>query len=219
MINALLRQGAEVIYEKTYDLHTSGHAQQDELKLMLALTKPRFFMPVHGEYKHLKKHCDLAAAMGVPRENMVIGEIGRVVELSPEQIALGGTVPSGSVMVDGLGVGDVGSIVLRDRKHLAQDGLIIVVVAMDSATGEVVSRSGYCIPRLCLCTGGRGYDERCPSGLPAGGGPLPGAGGPGLGQHQERHQGSAGTVCLGPHQAQPDDPAHYPGSLMRFHAA
>ena len=84
---------------------------------------------LHGEYKHLKKHCDLAAAMGVPRENMVIGEIGRVVELSPEQIALGGTVPSGSVMVDGLGVGDVGSIVLRDRKHLAQDGLIIVVVA------------------------------------------------------------------------------------------
>ena len=139
VINALLRQGAEVIYEKTYDLHTSGHAQQDELKLMLALTKPRFFMPVHGEYKHLKKHCDLAAAMGVLRENMVIGEIGRVVELSPEQIALGGTVPSGSVMVDGLGVGDVGSIVLRDRKHLAQDGLIIVVVAMDSATGEVVS--------------------------------------------------------------------------------
>ena len=139
VINALLRQGAEVIYEKTYDLHTSGHAQQDELKLMLALTKPRFFMPVHGEYKHLKKHCDLAAAMGVSRENMVIGEIGRVVELSPEQIALGGTVPSGSVMVDGLGVGDVGSIVLRDRKHLAQDGLIIVVVAMDSATGEVVS--------------------------------------------------------------------------------
>ena len=139
VINALLRQGAEVIYEKTYDLHTSGHAQQDELKLMLALTKPRFFMPVHGEYKHLKKHCDLAAAMGVPRENMVIGEIGRVVELSPEQITLGGTVPSGSVMVDGLGVGDVGSIVLRDRKHLAQDGLIIVVVAMDSATGEVVS--------------------------------------------------------------------------------
>ena len=139
VINALLRQGAEVIYEKTYDLHTSGHAQQDELKLMLALTKPRFFMPVHGEYKHLKKHCDLAAAMGVPRENMIIGEIGRIVELSPEQIALGGTVPSGSVMVDGLGVGDVGSIVLRDRKHLAQDGLIIVVVAMDSATGEVVS--------------------------------------------------------------------------------
>ena len=139
VINALLRQGAEVIYEKTYDLHTSGHAQQDELKLMLALTKPRFFMPVHGEYKHLKKHCDLAAAMGVPRENMVIGEIGRIVELSPERIALGGTVPSGSVMVDGLGVGDVGSIVLRDRKHLAQDGLIIVVVAMDSATGEVVS--------------------------------------------------------------------------------
>ena len=137
VINALLRQGAEVIYEKTYDLHTSGHAQQDELKLMLALTKPRFFMPV--QYKHLKKHCDLAAAMGVPRENMVIGEIGRIVELSPEQIALGGTVPSGSVMVDGLGVGDVGSIVLRDRKHLAQDGLIIVVVAMDSATGEVVS--------------------------------------------------------------------------------
>ena len=139
VVNALLRQGAEVIYEKTYDLHTSGHAQQDELKLMLALTKPKFFMPVHGEYKHLKKHSDLAAAMGVPRENMVIGEIGRIVELTPDSISLGGTVPSGAVMVDGLGVGDVGSIVLRDRKHLAQDGLIIVVVAMDSATGEVVS--------------------------------------------------------------------------------
>ena len=209
VINALLRQGAEVIYEKTYDLHTSGHAQQDELKLMLALTKPRFFMPVHGEYKHLKKHCDLAAAMGVPRENMVIGEIGRIVELSPEQIALGGTVPSGSVMVDGLGVGDVGSIVLRDRKHLAQDGLIIVVVAMDSATGEVVSG-----PRLRLCARGRGYDERCPTGLPARSQPLPGTGDPGLGQHQDRHQGPAGSVCMGPYQAQPDDPSHHPGSLI-----
>ena len=139
VINALMQQGAEVVYEKTYDLHTSGHASQDELKLMFALTKPKFFMPVHGEYKHLKKHCDLAQKMGVPKENMVIGEIGRVVELTPDSIALGGTVPSGQVMVDGLGVGDVGSIVLRDRKHLAEDGLIIVVVAIDSATGEVVS--------------------------------------------------------------------------------
>ncbi len=139
VVNALLRQGADVIYEKTYDLHTSGHAQQDELKLMLALTKPRFFMPVHGEYKHLKKHSNLAQSMGVQPENIVIGENGRIVELSPDKVGLGGTVPVGAVMVDGLGVGDVGSIVLRDRKHLAQDGLIIVVVAMDSATGQVVS--------------------------------------------------------------------------------
>lgn len=219
VINALLRQGAEVIYEKTYDLHTSGHAQQDELKLMLALTKPRFFMPVHGEYKHLKKHCDLAAAMGVPRENMVIGEIGRVVELSPEQIALGGTVPSGSVMVDGLGVGDVGSIVLRDRKHLAQDGLIIVVVAMDSATGEVVSGPDIVSRGFVYVREAEDMMSDARRVCLAGGGPLPRAGGPGLGQHQECHQGSAGTVCLGPHQAQPDDSAHYPGSLMRFHAA
>ena len=138
VVNALMRQGADVIYEKTYDLHTSGHAQQDELKLMLALTKPKFFMPVHGEYKHLKKHSNLAESMGVQPENIIIGENGRIVELSPNKIALGGTVPVGAVMVDGLGVGDVGSIVLRDRKHLAQDGLIIVVVAMDG-TGHAVS--------------------------------------------------------------------------------
>ena len=139
VINELMKLGADVIYEKSYDLHTSGHAHQDEQKLMLSLTKPKFFIPVHGEYKHLKKHSNLAEGMGVPKENIIIGEIGRVIEITPEKIGFAGTVPAGSVMVDGLGVGDVGSIVLRDRKHLAEDGLIIVVVAMDANTREVIS--------------------------------------------------------------------------------
>lgn len=139
VVNELLKLGADVIYERMYDVHVSGHACQEELKLMQALTRPKYFIPVHGEQKHLRKHAGLAMAMGMPRENIFIGDIGNVLELHEDHMRQLGNVPAGEVMVDGLGVGDVGSIVLRDRKHLAQDGLIIVVVAMDSATGEVVS--------------------------------------------------------------------------------
>lgn len=139
VINELMRLGAEVVFEKMYEVHVSGHACQDDLKLMLSLVKPKFFLPVHGEYKHLKKHSQLAQMVGIPPSNILIGDIGQVIELDGVEMKVTGTVPSGRVFVDGYGVGDVGSIVLRDRKHLAQDGLIIVVVTMDGLTGQVVA--------------------------------------------------------------------------------
>jgi len=139
VIDELMKLGAEVIYEKMYEIHVSGHACQDEQKLMLALTKPKFFIPVHGEFHHLKKHAQTAFSMGVPMDNIFVGDIGKVIETDGVDMKFNGTVPAGSVMVDGLGVGDVGSIVLRDRKHLAQDGLIIVVVTIESSTGLVLS--------------------------------------------------------------------------------
>jgi ribonuclease J len=106
---------------------------------MLALTKPKFFIPVHGEYKHLKKHAGLAYEMGIPHENVIIAEIGNVIESDGNKMAVVSQVPSGRILVDGLGVGDVGSIVLRDRKHLAQDGLIIIVIGIERATNEIVA--------------------------------------------------------------------------------
>ena len=139
VVNELMKSGAEVVYEKMYEVHVSGHACQEELKLMLALTKPKFFIPVHGEYKHLKKHGQLAIEMGIPESNIIIGEIGNVIETDGVDMRITSRVPAGRILVDGLGVGDVGSIVLRDRKHLAQDGLIIVVIAIDKASNIVVS--------------------------------------------------------------------------------
>lgn len=139
VINDLLKLGAEVIYEKMYEVHVSGHACQDELRMMLAITKPKYFMPVHGEFKHLKAHSKLAKEMGVLPSNINIGDIGQILELSQNHMKVVGTVEAGRVLVDGLGVGDVGSIVLRDRRHLAQDGLIIVVITMESATGALIS--------------------------------------------------------------------------------
>ncbi len=139
VVNDLMKLGAEVIYEKMYEVHVSGHACQDELRLMIGLTKPKFFIPVHGEYKHLKKHAGIAVSMGIPPENIIITEIGRVVETDAVDMKITGTVPAGRVLVDGLGVGDVGSIVLRDRKHLSEDGLIVVVLAMEKRSGKVVS--------------------------------------------------------------------------------
>lgn len=139
VVNDLLRLGAEVIYERMYDVHVSGHACQEELKVMLALTRPKFFFPVHGEYKHLKRHAALATSMGIPEQNVIIGENGHVMELDGISVKREETVQAGQVLVDGLGVGDVGSIVLRDRKHLGQDGLIIVVMAIEKATGQLVA--------------------------------------------------------------------------------
>lgn len=139
VVNELMKCGAEVVYEKMYEVHVSGHACQEELKLMLAMTKPKFFIPVHGEYKHLKKHAHLAVDMGIPEENIVIGEIGNVIETDGKTLGVVSQVPAGRTLVDGLGVGDVGSIVLRDRKHLAQDGIIIVVVALDKSKTHVIS--------------------------------------------------------------------------------
>ncbi|MBE6764836.1 MAG: ribonuclease J [Ruminococcaceae bacterium] len=140
VVNELLRHGCEVVYEKMYDVHVSGHACQEELKMMLGLTKPQYFIPVHGEQKHLKKHAGLASLMGMPDENIMVADLGDCVEVSREGgLKIVDKVPSGRVLVDGLGVGDVGSVVLRDRKHLGQDGLIIACVAIDSVTGEIVS--------------------------------------------------------------------------------
>ena len=139
VVNELMKSGAEVIYEKMYEVHVSGHACREELKLIQALTKPKFFIPVHGEYKHLKKHAEIALEMGMPKENIIIGEIGNVIETDGSKINVVSQVPAGKVLVDGLGVGDVGSIVLRDRKHLAQDGLIIIVIGIEKASNSLVS--------------------------------------------------------------------------------
>lgn len=139
VINELMKRGAEVVYERMYDVHVSGHAYQEELKLMFGLIKPKYFIPVHGEQKHLSKHAILAQQMGVPTENIIISDNGRVVEISDNGIREAGTVPAGKVFVDGTGVGDVGSVVLRDRTRLAQDGIITVVLTMDSASGTVIS--------------------------------------------------------------------------------
>ena len=139
VVNELMKRGANVVYEKMYDVHVSGHACQEEQKLILNIVKPKYFIPVHGEQKHLYKHAQLAYAMGIDYKNVIIGANGNVFELSNSGIKCTETVTAGRVLVDGLGVGDVGSIVLRDRKHLAQDGIIVVTVAIDSFTREVVS--------------------------------------------------------------------------------
>ena len=139
VVNGLLALGAEVIYENMYDTHVSGHACQEEQKLMLTLTKPKYFLPVHGEYKQLKKHALTAASLGIPTSNILIAENGSNVILSQDEIKLGEPVTAGAVMVDGLGVGDVGNVVLRDRKHLSEDGLVIIVATVDSKTGKVLA--------------------------------------------------------------------------------
>ncbi|MGN1059533.1 MAG: MBL fold metallo-hydrolase RNA specificity domain-containing protein, partial [Clostridia bacterium] len=117
----------------------SGHACQEELKLLISLVKPKYFIPVHGEYRHLKLHAALAERVGINPKNIVISDIGKVIEVGPNSIRQNATVPSGVVLVDGLGVGDVGNIVLRDRKHLAEDGIIVVVVTLAKKTGEILS--------------------------------------------------------------------------------
>ncbi len=139
VVNELMKLGADVIYERMYDVHVSGHACQDETRLLLSLTQPKFFMPMHGEYKHLMKNAGVGASMGIPEENIIISDIGKVVETDGVDMKITGMVPSGRVLVDGLGVGDVGSVVLRDRKLLADDGLIVVVCAINDATGEVLA--------------------------------------------------------------------------------
>jgi len=139
VINSLFKLGANVIYESLEDIHVSGHAFQEELKLMHSLTKPKFFVPVHGEYRHLVQHKDLAMSLGMPDNNALIADIGDVIEVSRDSIKKNGTVISGQVFIDGLGVGDVGNIVIRDRKHLSQDGILTVVVTMEKATGLVMA--------------------------------------------------------------------------------
>ena len=139
IINELYRKGAEVVYEKSEGLHVSGHACQEELKIIQGLVKPKFFIPVHGEQRHLQIHSKLAKSMGIAPKNICVGQVGSVIELSGRTCKLNGTVPSGIVLVDGTGVGDVGSVVLRDRKHLAEDGMIVVCVNLSAEDGGVLT--------------------------------------------------------------------------------
>lgn len=138
-IDHLYKLGADVIYEKSNGVHVSGHASREEIKLMHNLVRPKFFIPVHGEYRHLIKHAGIATSLGMPRENIVIAENGCVIELTRNSIGINGRIPAGKILVDGLGVGDVGNIVLRDRRQLSQDGIMIVVVTIDKDTCQVVS--------------------------------------------------------------------------------
>ncbi len=139
VVDELLKRGCKVIYESMYDVHVSGHACQEELKIIHRLVRPKFFIPVHGEQKHLRKHADLAEFLGMDRKNIFIGDVGSTVEINEDYMKEIAPVPAGKVFVDGLGVGDVGSIVLRDRKHLGQDGLIIIVASLDVYDGHVIS--------------------------------------------------------------------------------
>jgi len=139
VINDLMKKGADVIYEGLMEVHVSGHAKQEEIKLLHALVKPKYLMPIHGEYRHLQTHKDVAVSMGMDKNDVFVMDIGEVLEISETGAKRAGSVPSGQVLVDGLGVGDVGNIVLRDRKHLSQDGLMIVVVTMEKESGLVVA--------------------------------------------------------------------------------
>ena len=139
VINQLYRCGAKVIYNRIADVHVSGHACQEELKLMHTLVRPKYFIPVHGEYRMLWQHAELAETLGMDRQNIVLPAAGQVIEMSRDSLSIAGTVPTGEVLVDGLGIGDVGNVVLRDRKHLSQDGLIIVAMAFDRTNGVLVS--------------------------------------------------------------------------------
>jgi ribonuclease J len=140
MINQLIKKGAEVFYRDIMsDLHVSGHANREELKIMLALTQPRFFIPIHGEQRHLKCHADLAKELGIPSNHIAISDIGNVIELTKKTIKFNGNVQAGRVLVDGTGIGDVGSVVLRDRKHLAQDGMLVVVISLSREDNSLIS--------------------------------------------------------------------------------
>ncbi|SHJ44496.1 ribonuclease J [Hathewaya proteolytica DSM 3090] len=139
VINQLFKKGADVIYDVLADVHVSGHACQEELKLMYTLVKPKFFIPVHGEFRHLKQHAELIQRLGIKAENTLIGDNGDIIEVTEDSIKKNGSVMYGQVFVDGLGVGDVGNIVLRDRKHLSQDGILTVVVTIERDTGKVIA--------------------------------------------------------------------------------
>ena len=136
MINELLLKGADVIFQ---DVHVSGHACQEEIKLIYSLVRPKYAIPIHGEYKHLKAQAKIVEELGIAKENIFILHSGEVLELTEDKAQVTGKVPVGDILVDGLGVGDVGNIVLRDRQHLAEDGILIVVLGLSSATDELVS--------------------------------------------------------------------------------
>jgi ribonuclease J len=139
-VDNLFKQGAQVLYDKVAPVHVHGHGSQEELKLLLNLVKPRFFMPIHGEYRHLSLHAKLAQSLGIPKENTFLLEDGDVLELSPQAGRKAGKVSSGNVYVDGLSVGDIGSVVLRDRRMLSRDGVVMVIITVNRQTGKLVGR-------------------------------------------------------------------------------
>ena len=139
IINALVKNGVKVVNDSTEDVHVSGHACREEIKLMMALTKPKYFMPIHGEYRHLYANKEIAEFMGIPSQNIFVSELGRVLEIDRKGARFNGSVPAGAVLVDGAGVGDIGSVVLRDRKLLSEDGLVVVVATVDSVSKQIVS--------------------------------------------------------------------------------
>lgn len=139
MIDELFKRGANVLYKSLIDVHVSGHACEEELKLIHAIVRPKYFMPVHGEYRHLIRHKNIAVKMGLPSENVFIMDNGYVLEFDGDEVNVDERVTAGNILIDGLGVGDVGNIVLRDRRHLAEDGIIIIVMSVDSQTGEIYS--------------------------------------------------------------------------------
>lgn len=139
MINQLYQRGAKVVYDSLADVHVSGHARREELRLMLALTKPEYFIPIHGEVRHLYQHADLACEMGVRPENIFVSEIGCVIEFTPSGARMNSSVPCGSLLIDGLGIGDIGNVVLKDRRLLSKDGLFTVIIALSKTTGELMA--------------------------------------------------------------------------------
>lgn len=139
MINQLYQRGAKVVYDSLADVHVSGHARREELRLMLALTKPEYFIPIHGEVRHLYQHADLACEMGVRPENIFVSEIGCVIEFTPSGARMKSSVPCGSLLIDGLGIGDIGNVVLKDRRLLSKDGLFTVIMALGKTTGELMA--------------------------------------------------------------------------------
>ena len=139
IINALIRNGVKVVNDSIEEVHVSGHACREELKLMMALTKPKYVMPIHGEFRHLYANKEIAEFMGIPSQNVFISEVGKVLEIDKKSAKFNGSVPAGNVLVDGAGVGDIGSVVLRDRKHLSEDGLVVVVATVDIKAGYVLS--------------------------------------------------------------------------------
>ncbi|HPY36592.1 MAG TPA: ribonuclease J [Clostridia bacterium] len=139
VINQLFQKGAMVVYDQMADVHVSGHACREELRLMLNLTKPKYFIPVHGEYRHLYMHAQLAEEMGVEQENIFVADIGDVVELTTNSGRISGSVPAGSVMVDGSGIGDIGNVVLKDRRLLSQDGLVTAIIVVNKQTGKLMA--------------------------------------------------------------------------------
>ena len=139
-VDGLFRQGARVLYDKVARVHVHGHGSQEELKLLLNLVKPKFFLPIHGEYRHLGLHARLAESVGIPKENIFVMENGDILELTPETGKIMGKITAGNVYVDGLSVGDVGSVILRDRRMLSRDGMVVVIIAVNKQTGRVVGR-------------------------------------------------------------------------------